>query len=77
MKHQIYQNSKALLISEAKKIKSHSSDIGYICQAMNDQLDSIIRQINFYVLKGTISKRMAAQYCLWLDNLNCKLHPKY
>jgi hypothetical protein len=76
MKHQIYQNSKALLISEAKKIKSQSNDKGYIRQSINDELDSISRQIHWHAMKETISERMATQYCLWLANLACKLHPK-
>lgn len=76
MKHQIYQNSKALLISEAKKVKSQSDDKGYIRQWINDELDSICRQINWHAMKETISEKMAKQYCLWLDNLACKLHPK-
>lgn len=75
MKHSIYQNAKSLLISEAKRIKAQSDDKGYIRQSINDLSDSLRREIHWYAMKETISEAMAKQYCLWLENLACKLHP--
>lgn len=77
MTHNIYQNSKMLLISEAKMIKkSNPTDLPMIRQHINDQADQIRRQINHYALTETISQAQAKQYCNWIDALACRLHPK-
>jgi len=77
MKKDIYKNCKALMISEAKKLKSQNNDKPYIRQSLNDLLDSIKRQISWHVMKEHLSEKRANQYGLWLESLTCRLHPKY
>lgn len=72
----IYQNSKSLLKSEAKKIKALSNDKGYIRMYLNDCCDDLIKQLNHYAMKETISEKQAKQYANWLSNYTSDLHPK-
>jgi hypothetical protein len=76
MKNQIYTNAKALLKSQAQKLKSTSNDKGYIRQELNNNLDQMIYQINHYAMRETISQKQADLYALWLSNYTCYLHPK-
>lgn len=75
MKHDIYLESKKLLKSQAKELKRTNSDKGYIRYELNSALDSAIKQINWYAMKGRISEKLAALYSKWLDLFTCSLHP--
>lgn len=77
MKNQIYKNSKSLLISEAKEAKRLSpKDKPMIREIINNQADQICRQIQFHALKNVISEKQAKQYCNWIQQTACNLHPK-
>ena len=75
MKHEIYLESKKLLISEAKECKRLSTDKPYIRQVINDQADQIHRQIDYYAMKGKFTESAADMYKNWISSLACKLHP--
>lgn len=76
-KHEIYLNSKSLLIQIAKEARAQygTSDKPMQRQIINDNADGIRRQIDFYAMRERISAKMAALYCNWIDSLACRLHP--
>ena len=77
MNNDIYNNSKYVLISEAKEAKrtTSKSDKPYIRQCINDQLDQQIRQMAWHEMKETISPKQLTLYTVWLESLACSLHP--
>lgn len=76
MKNDIYKNAKMRLINSAKEAKRLSKgDKPYIRMLINDEADSIHRQIDFYCMKGKYSERKANLYKNWISSLACKLHP--
>lgn len=72
----VYQNGKQLLKDTAKQLKAQSNDKPYIRYEINNQVDSICRQFDFYAMKETISQKQADLYKLWLSSYACQLHPK-
>tara|TARA_R110000868_G_scaffold20497_1_gene86735 strand:+ start:361 stop:594 length:234 start_codon:yes stop_codon:yes gene_type:complete len=76
MNNSIYQNSKSLLKGIAKEAKRTSNDKPYIRMVINDEADSICRQIDWHAMKGTISDKQSKQYQLWLHSYAGDLHPK-
>lgn len=76
MKNEIYINAKMRLITSAKEAKRlNKGDKPYIRMLINDEADSIRRQIDFYCMKGRYSEKKASLYKNWIDNLACRLHP--
>ena len=77
MKNSIYQNSKSTLLAIAKQVKrTNKTDKPYIRMVINDEADSICRQIDWHAIKGTISDKQSKQYQLWLHSYAGDLHPK-
>jgi hypothetical protein len=76
-KHEIYLNSKSLLIAISKEARAQygTNDKPMQRQIINDNADSIRRQIDFYAMRERISAKMASLYCNWIDSLACRLHP--
>jgi len=75
MKKNIYLNAKALIKSEAKQLKSQNTDKGYIRYELNNLADDMIKQFNWYAMKGTISERQAKLYAFWLSSFTADQHP--
>ena len=74
-KKSIYQNAKELMKSTAKELKSTSNDKPYIRYELNNMLDSMCKQFDFYAMKETISQKKADLYKIWLSSYTCNLHP--
>ena len=75
--YDIYRNSKSRLYETAKECKrlTGKSDKPLIRQTINDEADSITRQIYFYAMKGVISDKQAKMFSNWLHSYAAKLHP--
>jgi len=71
----IYQNAKDLMKSTAKELKRTNTDKPYIRYELNNMLDSMCRQFDFYAMKETISQKKADLYKVWLSSYTCNLHP--
>lgn len=74
----IYREAKKLLISQAKEVTrtTDGRDKPYIRQVINDSADDIRRQLDFHRLRERISDKQYAQFCNWIDQLACNLHPR-
>ena len=70
---EIYRNSKKLLLELAKDVKRTSDDKGYIDYSINENLDRICKDLNFYEMQGKISKGQNRLFQNWLESLACKL----
>lgn len=75
MKNSIYQNAKDLMKSTAKELKRTSTDKPYIRYELNNMLDSMCRQFDYYAMQETISQKKADLYKAWLSSYTCSLHP--
>ncbi len=75
MKNNIYLSAKQLIKIEAKELKRTNNDKPYIRECLNNQCDQMIKQFNWYAMKGTISEKQAALYSLWLASFTGDMHP--
>jgi len=75
--YSIYRNAKKSLKTAADECKRTTSktDKPYIRQVINDQADSMIKQINWHAMKETISQRQAQMFSNWLSSYAADLHP--
>jgi len=75
MKNHIYKNCKALIIEQAKNNKKFNpKDKPYGREQLNNLLDDLIRQIDFFVMKETLTEKRANMYKFWLTNLTIQKH---
>ncbi len=76
MKNEIYNNCKQLLKSVSiEQNRLNPDDLPMIREALNNQLDSCIRQIDFHVMRETITAAKGEVYKTWLTNYCISLHP--
>lgn len=73
----IYQNCKALIKEEADKEHKHNpNDKPRVRECLNNLLDDLIRQIDFHVMRETITESKGKQYKERLTNYVIKRHEK-
>ena len=76
MRRDIYKANKQLLIDKAKREKKHNpKDKAYVRYCINQELDSCIRNLDWYAMKGIISLKEMLLYNKWLESLACRLQP--
>jgi len=76
MKNQIYHNCKSVLFRTAKEAtRLNENDLPFIRQELNNQLDELIRQIDFHVIRETLTSAKGEIYKTWLTNYCISLHP--
>lgn len=73
----IYNSAKSNLLSYSKELKrtTDKSDKVYIRTCLNDYTDSLCKQLGWHQMKEDISEAQYNLFCVWLQNLTCKLHP--
>ena len=77
MKNDIYLNCKAIIKEVAdREHRDNPRDKARVRSVLNDELDSLIRQIDFHVLRDRISTPLGELYKLWLTSYTIKRHEK-
>ncbi len=72
----IYKSMKAQILEVATTEKRHNpKDRPRVRQCINDTLDTLIREIDWYVMKETITEKKAEQFKNWLTNFAISKHP--
>lgn len=73
----IYKNAKQNLLTYSKELKrtTDKGDKAYIRMCLNDFTDSLCKQLGWHKMKEDISEAQYNLFCVWLQNLTCKLHP--
>lgn len=74
--HHILTNMIAQLDEVAKiEKRDNPNDRPRVRQCINDTLDMLIRELDFHVMKETITEKKAEQFKNWLTNFAISKHP--